>query len=143
MNKIKFAQKSKIPLLFKNQESTKLKYFSILIKTNEEKTKSELYQKHNKSRNPGIDLGRILATFGIIVHHILLHGNIFKKYPQYKDLYKLNTSFFWHVSTYIFISGYVGYKSTKYSNLLYLWFCTLFYTIGIIFRNVSLFTSFQ
>ena len=54
------------------------------------------------------------------------------KYRQYKDLEKLNTAVFWHVSTYIFISGYVGYKSTKYSNLLYLWLCTLFYSIGII-----------
>jgi len=44
----------------------------------------------------------------------------------------LNTAVFWHVSTYIFISGYVGYKSTKYSNLLYLWLCKLFYSIGIV-----------
>ena len=69
---------------------------------------------------------------GIIIHHVLLHGRGIMKYRQYKDLEKLNTAVFWHVSTYIFISGYVGYKSTKYSNLLYLWLCTLFYSIGII-----------
>ena len=69
---------------------------------------------------------------GIIIHHILLHGKAFNKYRQYKDLYKLNTTVFWHVNTYIFISGYIGYKSTKYSNLLYLWLCVLFYSIGII-----------
>ena len=68
---------------------------------------------------------------GIIIHHILLFWNAFNKYQQYPCLQKLNTSVFLHVSTYIFISGYVGYKSTKYSNLLYLWFCVLFYSIGI------------
>ena len=70
--------------------------------------------------------------FGIIIHHILLHGNAITKYSQYKDIYKIYISLNWHVSMYIFISGYVGFKTTKYSNLLYLWFCALFYNIGFI-----------
>ena len=92
---------------------------------------SESLLKPKKIRNPGIDFGRILAMFSIITHHILLHGKAIIKYRQFKELNKLNTSIFWHVSTYIFISGYIGYKSTRYSNLFYLWICTLFYSIGI------------
>ena len=109
----------------------KIKYDSSLTKDNGIITKYESIQKQIKIRNPGVDLGRILAMLGIIIHHILLHGHGFKKFRQHSDLAKLNTGVFWHVNTYIFISGYVGYKSTKYSNLLYLWLCTLFYSIGI------------
>ena len=41
------------------------------------------------------------------------------------------------------ISGIVGYKTNKYSNLLFLWFCTLFYSINIhfvykIFKPISI-----
>jgi len=104
----------------------------LLIKDNKKITNSEFLPKPIRVRNPGVDLGRILGMLGIIIHHILLHGKGFHKYRQYKDLYKLNTAIFWHVSTYIFISGYIGYKSTKYSNVLYLWFCVLFYSIAII-----------
>lgn len=92
----------------------------------------ESLQKPKKIRNPGIDFGRILAMFSIITHHILTHGKAIIKYRHFKELNKLNTSIFWHVSTYIFISGYIGYKSTKYSNLFYFWFCTVFYSIIII-----------
>ena len=115
-----------------------IKNDSALTKNNGIITKYESIQKKIKIRNPGVDLGRILAMLGIIIHHILLHGHGFKKFHQHSDLSKLNTGVFWHVSTYIFISGYVGYKSTKYSNLLYLWLCTLFYSI---FWNVSFFTN--
>ena len=107
--------------------------FALYFKKDKEKiTKLEPVPKPIKIRNPGVDLGRILAMLGIIIHHILLFGKAFNKYQQYPGLKKLNTGVFWHVSTYIFISGYVGYKSTKYSNLLYLWLCVLFYSIGII-----------
>ena len=95
-------------------------------------TKYDSFQKQIKIRNPGVDLGRILAMLAIIIHHILVPGKGINKFSQYPELVKLNTAVFWHVSTYIFISGYVGYKSTKYSNLLYLWLCTLFYSIGIV-----------
>ena len=133
MNKMKLKIKTlKKKLSFKGNKFKKVKYSSTSQKDNEIKIGSESIPKPIKIRNPGVDLGRILAMLGIIIHHVLLHGRGIKKYRQYKDLEKLNTAVFWHVSTYIFISGYVGYKSTKYSNLLYLWLCTLFYSIGII-----------
>ncbi len=133
MNKMKQKLKSiKKNLSFKRHKLKKVKYASTSQKDNEIIIESESIPKPIKIRNPGVDLGRILAMLGIIIHHVLIHGRGIMKYRQYKDLEKLNTAVFWHVSTYIFISGYVGYKSTKYSNLLYLWLCTLFYSIGII-----------
>ena len=83
-----------------------------------------------KERNPGIDFGRIVCMYAIVLHHILFFGGI-DKYSQYKELRILNLATFWHVDGFIFISGYIGHKTTKYSNLFYLWCCTLFYSIGI------------
>lgn len=84
-----------------------------------------------KLRNPGIDFGRIISMLAIVIHHILIHGLVLKKFNQYKELNFLNIALYWHVNGFIFISGFVGYKTTKYSNLFYLWFCTLFYTLCI------------
>ena len=89
--------------------------------------------KKKKIRNPGIDFVRILSMYAIIFHHILYHADLFNKYPKYKKLILLNTACLWHVSSFILISGYVGYKSNKISNLLYLWFNVLFYSLGITF----------
>ena len=84
-----------------------------------------------KIRNPGIDLVRILSMYAIIIHHILYFGNLFIKYNKYKELVLMNISCFWHVNSYALISGYIGYKSHKYSNLLFLWICVLFYSLSI------------
>lgn len=84
-----------------------------------------------KIRNPGIDLVRILSMYAIIIHHILIHTHIFKKYSQYKELKLMNMLTFWHVSSYALISGYVGYKTNKYSNLFYLMLLALFYSSGL------------
>ena len=81
-----------------------------------------------KIRNPGVDFIRIISMYAIVVHHILLHGGVLSKYYQYKELHLMNISCFWHVSTYALISGYIGYKSNKYSNLLYLSLWTMFYS---------------
>ena len=84
-------------------------------------------------RNPGIDLLRILGMYAIIVHHILFFGKVFSKYKNYyKELEFINILSFWHVSSFGLISGIIGYKTNKkYSNLLYLWFCSVTYSIGI------------
>ena len=37
----------------------------------------------------------------------------------------------WHNNDFILISGIVGYKTNKYSNLFYLWLIVVFYSIGI------------
>ena len=38
---------------------------------------------------------------------------------------------FWHVSSFGIISGIIGNKTHKYSNLFYLWYCALFYSVSI------------
>ena len=84
-----------------------------------------------KRRNPYIDLIRILGMYAIIVHHILIHGRAIRKYRQYYQLSLMNTFSFWHVSSFALVSGIVGYKTSKYSNLLFLWLCTIFYSVSI------------
>lgn len=86
-----------------------------------------------KVRNSGVDFTRIASMYSIIVHHILGHGNAMRKFSKYRELKLMNIISFWHVSAYALISGYIGYKSNKYSNLLYLWFWTIFYTSSISF----------
>ena len=44
---------------------------------------------------------------------------------------KLLINSFWHVGSYGLISGIIGNKTSKYSNLLYLWICTVFYSVII------------
>ena len=83
-----------------------------------------------RKRNPGIDLARILGMWSIIINHILLHGQAIKKF-KYKILTFMNICSFWHVNSYALVSGIVGYKTNKYSNLMYLWFWVLFYQVGI------------
>ena len=113
--------------LFKNKESTKL-----TVDNNKTDAIGNNIKKV-KVRNAGIDMTRILSMYFIIVHHILLHGRAIKKYKKYKALVLMNIISFCHVSTYALISGYIGYRSNKYSNLLYLWLWTIFYTSSITF----------
>ena len=96
-----------------------------------------------KKRNPYIDCVRILGMYAIIIHHILQHGRVMQKYKKYRELRLMNTFSFWHVSSFALISGIVGYKTNKYSNLLFLWLCALFYSIYIylsfkIFKPIAL-----
>ena len=71
--------------------------------------------------------------YSIIVHHILVHGKVIIKFNKYRELDLMNIIGFWHVSSYALISGFIGYKSNKYSNLLYLLFWTIFYSTSITF----------
>ena len=84
-----------------------------------------------KERNPGIELLRILAMYAIIVHHIIFFGILINKYRKYPQIYFINLLCFWHISVFGMISGIVVHNTHKYSNLFYLWFCTLFYSVGI------------
>ena len=89
--------------------------------------------KKIKTRNPGIDFVRILSMYAIIIHHIIFFGNLSQKYYKFKELDLMNISCFWHVSSFALISGYIGYKTSKYSNLIYLWVYAFFYSLGIIY----------
>ena len=86
--------------------------------------------KKSRIRNPNFEFIRILSMLAIVIHHILLHGRVIRKY-KYVELRMLNTFFHWHVSTFALISGIVGYRTNKYSNLLYLWLWALFYSVHI------------
>ena len=97
-----------------------------------DKNKANIGPKKIKERNPGIDFVRILGMYAIIIHHLIVHGVLGFKYRNYaKQIELINIGTFWHVSSFALISGFIGYKTCKYSNLLYLWLCALFYSVGI------------
>ena len=92
----------------------------------------ENFDKTIKVRNSAIDLIRLIGMYGAIMNHILNYGNGFKKYYKYKkELKFLQSILFWHNNGFALISGIIGYKTNKYSNLLYLWLYVVFYSVGI------------
>ena len=89
-------------------------------------------QKIISKRNAGIDLIRIISMIGIVYTHVLFDGKGIYKYRRYKSkINNSNTYVFWHNNAFALISGIVGYKSFKYCNLLFLWLCVVFYSVGI------------
>lgn len=114
-------------LIFKS-ENIKSMQENLGVKRN--KNEIEKSQRVFKLRNSGIDLGRILSMFAVVTQHINAMSAM-KKYGKLKELKIIYTALNWHISCFTFISGYVGYKTAKYSNLLYLWIITFFYSIGI------------
>ena len=84
-----------------------------------------------KIRNIGVDLLRIVSMYGIIICHTLGHGGGYIKYRKYDKLFLLDAIFNWHIIVFGIISGIVGYRTYKYSNLLYLWICVTFYSVII------------
>ena len=118
-----------------DSQSIKFINFNVMrpldIKTNDKFFVNNNKNKYIKIRNPGIDLVRILAMIGIIISHLLNHGQAFRKYHMHDKLNLFNFFFFWHINGYCLISGMVGYKRHKYSNLLYLWINVIFYSVSI------------
>lgn len=91
-------------------------------------------EKNKKFRNPGVDIIRLIGMFGIIINHLLYMGDKggMHKYSKFSKYLKLVHIFiFWHNNGFILISGIVGYKTQKYSNLFYLWLEVVFYSVGI------------
>ncbi len=95
----------------------------------------------NKERNLGIDLMRIIAMYSIVIDHIIIHGRLLIKYKKYSTIKLLLILCFWHINSFALISGIVGYKRYKYSNLLYLWVCVVFYSSIIYFFFKILFSN--
>ena len=90
--------------------------------------------KQEKIRNPGVDIIRIIGMYGIIINHLLFlydKGAMVKYFKYSKYLKIMHILSFWHNNGFALISGIVGYNSFKYSNLLYLWFDVLFYSVSI------------
>jgi len=96
------------------------------------KDKTNIQPEIKKVRNPGVDLLRIISMYNIIFHHCLGHGNGFSHFRQFnREINILHSITGWHNNGFILISGIVGYKTNKYSNLLYLWLTVFFYSVGI------------
>ena len=88
--------------------------------------------KIKKARNPGVDLLRIIAMYNIVLNHSMFHGHGPSHFPKYKRNFFFIHSFTdWHNDAFMLISGIVGFKTNKYSNLLYLWLTVFFYSVGI------------
>ena len=125
-----------------NKKTTKIKKFKRKFKK-KEKSKTIINKNNNdgikknkkiiKIRNPGVDLLRIISMSGIILCHILGHGGAYRRFPSYKKLNYFEGFLGWHINGFGLISGVVGYKTHKYSNLLYLWCCVFSYLVAIHF----------
>ena len=120
----------------------KLKPKKISLFKNSDKFGNKVIYKDNKNqismektiikkRNAGIDLLRVISMIGIVYNHVLFQGRGIYKYNRYKIKIKSSLTYiFWHDNVYALLSGIVGYKSTKYSNLFYLWLSVIFYSLG-------------
>ena len=72
------------------------------------------------------------TQFSIVVFHFLDFSNAYKYFKRHERILRLIYSFIiWHNNAFILISGIVGYKTNKYSNLLYLWLIVVFYSEGM------------
>ena len=83
-------------------------------------------------RNYGIDLLKIIAMINIINLHINLRGNYLSlnsMHPKYKQIYRLEAFSFWPVDAFGLISGIVGFKKYKFSNLIFLYCEYYFYSV--------------
>lgn len=86
-------------------------------------------------RNYGIDLSRIISMILIINHHIIFHGGPLFRTKRFSFVNKFfiffNTISSSGVNIFGLISGCVGFKSHRFSNLFYLLIVTFFYNINI------------
>lgn len=92
--------------------------------------KQVIYNK--PTRNYGIDLLKIIAMINIINLHINLrcdHLKLNPLHPKYKHVYRLEAFSFWPVDAFGLISGIVNYKKYNFTNIIYLWFQYLFYSL--------------
>ena len=69
--------------------------------------------------------------YGVIITHIFYNKKILSKFKKFKRLKLLIILLFWHNNGFAFISGFIGYKTYKYSNLFYLWIWVCFYSVVI------------
>ena len=85
-------------------------------------------------RNYGIDLLRIISMINIMNLHLNLNsGQLHLKYTSSKfySIWRLEVFSYSAVNCFGLISGIVGYKRYKFSNLIYLWLQVCFYSISI------------
>lgn len=127
LNKIFTNRKLKKIISSKDNNKTEFKEMD-----NDSKNLINTKQIAIKKRNSSVDLLRIITMLGIVYTHVLYDGKGILKYNRYKSkIISSYTYVFWHNNAFALISGIVGYKSTKYCNLLYLWLCVVFYSVLI------------
>ena len=83
-------------------------------------------------RNYGIDLLKIIAMINIINMHINIKTSYLQLHSQeikYKQVYLLQVFSYWPVDTFGLISGIVGYKKYKFSNIIFLYSQYFFYSV--------------
>ena len=82
-------------------------------------------------RNYGFDLLRIFSMINIFNLHINLGSGLLSLHPKsqkYKAIWRLETFSYFGVNCFGLMSGVVGYKRYKFSNLIYLWLLVFFYS---------------
>lgn len=111
----------------------KLEIEDNIPETNKERSKLVEKTKINK-RNFGIDLLRIISMIHVLILHLIMYTNnvkILSSSKKYKSVWGLEIFSNWSVNCFGLISGVVGYKKYKFSNLIYLWFQIFFYSFPI------------
>ena len=139
-NKNRYSKKNIFNTISKFTKCQKVKNFfeKINKKSKELRIVKALTQKSQESKRKwhyGIDIARIFAIYFIINHHVLFHGGPMTKTKLLSDdnnlLIYFNTIFCSGVNIFGMISGFVGFHSYKYSNLIYLLIQTSLYYFGI------------
>jgi surface polysaccharide O-acyltransferase-like enzyme len=141
VDNININNQSTINISNSNMDKNKQNVNKIAIKENKNIIKNILNSlvpitsAQAKKRNFGIDIARILAIILIINHHILFHGGPrsgTKKFSYDNNLLLyFNTIFCSGVNIFGMISGFVGFRSHNYANLIYLLIQTSLYNYGI------------
>jgi len=101
------------------------------MKENNEIIKLKEKKIFQNERNYGIDLLRIFAMINIIILHINLCSAQLKlkiNNKKFKLIWRLEAIAYFPVDCFGLISGIVGYKKYKFSNLIYIWINTSFYS---------------
>ena len=95
---------------------------------------------NKKQRNYGIDLLRIFSMINIINLHINRYSNLLSIFdfssPKYKHIWRLEIFSLPAVDNFGLISGIVGYKKYKFSNLIYLWIKSSFYSVCLTIYSI-------
>ena len=104
-----------------------INYFS------KEKNNNNFFHENilKNKRNYGIDLLRIFSMINVIILHINSYSHLLimnNKNPKFKSVWLSEIMSHWAVDGFGIISGIVGYKKSKFSNLFYLWIQTFFYS---------------
>ena len=132
-NRIKNKEKTKSNKIRNLLNKTRSKIKNKIIKyDNSFNNKENSDQNIKKIRNPGVDFVRLISMFNIVINHCLFNGEVFKRFPRYARYFSCFHNFTdYNNNVFILISGIVGYKTSKYSNLIYLWLTVVFYSVGI------------